>query len=390
MAFTKVFASGRVPLEGAGHREREVAPQRTDSSRVTALRYLRAWRGDRPEEGFAEQSAISGADPLEDSVRTPRAREHPPRVSIALLTRNGEATLPALLDALWKQKVTTPLEIVAVDSGSTDRTRQILNERVNHVVTIEPGAFNHGLTRNLAIEQATGDLVVFIVQDALPTSDRWLTDLIAPLVADETVAGAFARQLPRPDASSLTRHYLEQWVAYLEQWAAAEGQGWSSEIADAEWHAITPQERFLRCVFDNVCSCVRRSVWAAYPFAETPIGEDIEWARDVLLAGHRIVYAPQATVVHSHERSARYEYRRTYLLHRRLWELFELRTIPTLPLVARAIASSLALHLRCELPRPARWPHAAALAVAWPAGQYLGARSALRGQPLPPWRPGTV
>jgi rhamnosyltransferase len=358
-------------------------------SRAEALRVLKAWRDGRPYEPsaakppIAQEAAPQDAAPQELTRPSPPA-EHPPKVSVAILTKNGEATLPDLLDALCQQQVATPLEIVAVDSGSTDRTRGILQERVKSLVAIESGTFNHGLSRNLAIEQTTGDLVVLIVQDAVPTSDEWLEHLTAPLLADETVAGTFARQVPRPEASPLTLHYLAEWVGAAEE-------SWFSEIAgDAEWQAITPQERFWRCVFDNVCSCIRRSVWTVHPFAETTIAEDVEWARDVLLDGHRIVYTPQATVVHSHERSARYEFRRTYLLHRRLWELFELQTIPTLPLAVRAMASSLALHLRYEQQRPAMWPHAAALAMAWPAGQYLGARAAARGRPLPRWRSGIV
>jgi len=369
--------------------EDKYSAQRPGSSRAEALRVLRAWRDGRPYEPSTakaptvKDTASRDAAP-QDSTSPSPIREHPPKVSVALLTKNGEATLPDLLDALWKQKGATPLEIVAVDSGSTDRTRGILQERVQSLVAIDPGTFNHGLTRNLAIEQTTGDLVVLIVQDAVPTSDEWLEHLIAPLLADVTVAGTFARQVPRPEASAITRHYLAEWVGAAEE-------SWFSEIAgDAEWQAITPQERCWRCVFDNVCSCIRRSVWTAHPFAETTIAEDVEWARDVLLDGHRIVYTPEATVLHSHERSARYEFQRTYLLHRRLWELFGLQTIPTLPLAGRAVTSSLALHLRYEEPRPALWPHAAALAVAWPAGQYLGARAAVHGRPLPKWRPGTV
>jgi rhamnosyltransferase len=355
-----------------------------EGTRAKAFRLLRAWRDGRPYEQVPNEGETSGNASPEDSTEAAPPQAPPLKVSIALLTKNGEATLPALLDALWSQQAMAPPEIVAVDSGSTVRTLVILEGRVKRVIPIEPSEFNHGLTRNLAIEQTTGDLIVFIVQDALPTSDRWLEDLTAPLVADETVAGAFARQVPRPEASGVTRHYLALG-------AAAGDESWYSEISgEAEWQETTPEERLWRCVFDNVCSCVRRSVWAAHPFAETPIGEDIEWARDVLLAGHRIVYAPQATVWHSHERSALYEYRRTYLLHRRLWELFELQTIPTFSLATRAMASSLALHLRCEGRQPARWLQTAALAVAWPAGQYFGARSAVRGRPLPSWRPGTV
>jgi len=50
-------------------------------------------------------------------------------------------------------------------------------------------------------------------------------------------------------------------------------------------------------------------------------------------------WVPEAEVIHSHDRSARYELARTYVLHRRLYELFKLRTIPTLPLLAKAIQS---------------------------------------------------
>src|SRR5256885_445805 len=83
-----------------------------------------------------------------------------------------------------------------------------------------------------------------------------------------------------------------------------------------------------------------RSIWERPPFGSTPIAEDLEWAREVLLAGHRLAYVPRAVVVHSHDRSARYELARTYLLHRRLFELFQLRTIPDVPSLARAVAAS--------------------------------------------------
>jgi GT2 family glycosyltransferase len=306
-----------------------------------------------------------------------------PRVSIALLTKNGEATLPALLDAVWRQRTSTPIEVIAVDSGSTDSTRRLLDGRAQKVIAIEPTAFNHGGTRNLAASQSTGDLIVFLAQDALPVSDDWLTHLVAPLLADARVAGTFARQVPREDASPITRHYLSRSVG-------AGTEAWASDLTGGDWQLMSPRDRFQSCVFDNVCSCIRRTDWIAHPFPETPIAEDVEWARDVLRAGRRVAYVPAAEVVHSHDRSSRYEYRRTYLLHRRLHDLFELHTIPTLPLLARSMASSLATHVWCERANPAAWPRAAALAVAWPAGQYLGARASVLGRAWPKWPAGTV
>jgi rhamnosyltransferase len=297
----------------------------------------------------------------------------PPLVSIVLVTRNGAETLPALIGALSRQRVDFGFEVIAVDSGSTDGSAELLARSVDRFVSIDPAAFNHGSTRNLAIEHATGELVVLLVQDALPADDSWLAELTRPLRADRDLAGTFARQRPRPAASAIGRYYMERAIA--AQPAARS----IPPLTEQDLAALEPIERLRRCTFDNVCSCIRRSVWCRIPFRRTPIAEDLEWAKEVLLTGFRLEYAPSAVVVHSHDRSAAYELARTYRLHQRLVELFELRTIPTVPLLVRAVASSLVLHLRCERTRPGAWARAIALAVAWPLGQYLGGSTAAKG-----------
>src|SRR5215472_9165657 len=102
-------------------------------------------------------------------------------VSILILTRNGMETLPATLDRIAEQKRDFPLEVVAVDSGSTDGTAELLTRRADRVIPIAPTSFNHGGTRNLGIGHCKGDLVVLLVQDALPDTDNWLATLIEPL-----------------------------------------------------------------------------------------------------------------------------------------------------------------------------------------------------------------
>ena len=308
----------------------------------------------------------------------------PPFVSIVIPTRNGMATLPALIDAVRGQRFDAPIEIVAVDSSSTDGTGELLQRRADRVVVIPAEEFNHGLTRNLGVDHAQAELVVLMVQDALPASDRWLAHLVEPLEADCSLAGTFARQRPQPGASAITRYYLERAIAGREE-------PHTMAIDRSNLTALPPLDRLALCTFDNVCSCIRRSIWRDHPFRATAIAEDLEWARDVLMAGYRLAYTPQAVVTHSHDRSARYEFARTYLLHRRLFELFEVRTIPTLPLLARAAASSLALHWRCEResstePSFGRLARALSLAIAWPLGQYLGALSAAKGWKQPRWR----
>jgi glycosyltransferase involved in cell wall biosynthesis len=77
-----------------------------------------------------------------------------PRASIVLPTRNGAATLPAVLDAISRQRADFSFEVIAVDSSSTDGTADLLRRRCDRLISIAAEAFDHGLTRNLGIEQA--------------------------------------------------------------------------------------------------------------------------------------------------------------------------------------------------------------------------------------------
>ena|SRR5579862_1303514 len=288
-------------------------------------------------------------------------------ISVVLPTLDGGLTLPPLLDAIARQRIHVPVELVVVDSSSTDGSDAMLRQRADVFVSIPVSSFNHGFTRNLGIEKSRGDLIVLTVQDALPASDDWLSALIAPIVADDRVAGTFARQLPRADASALAKRNLARWAASSTTPRTATLSGID------ELNTLAPLARMERCAFDNVCACIRRSVWTEHPFRDVPIAEDLAWSREVLLAGHRIEYVPGAAVIHSHDRSAQYEFERTRLLHAQLYELFGLQTIPSATALIRAIASSIADHARVQ-PGLAGFQ----LAVAWPLGQYLGARSARR------------
>ena len=308
-----------------------------------------------------------------------------PRFSVVIPTRNGAETLPALLDSVWSQRTSGAVEIIAVDSGSTDGTLALLSQKSIDLTTVDPASFDHGATRNLAIARARGEFVVMLVQDARLIRENCLEALAHPFASDAKLAGTFARQLTHPQASALTRHYHARWIASTPE-------GRRAELDDGRegMERLSPAEQLALCTFDNVASCIKRTVWERHPFKATPIAEDLEWAKEVLLAGYSLAFVPEAVVEHSHERSAAYEYARTRLLHARLYDLFGLQTIATLPSLALAIASSAARHLAVEWRQPGQWPRAAALAVALPLGQYTGARAARRGDTRPKTRPGKV
>jgi rhamnosyltransferase len=303
-----------------------------------------------------------------------------PHASIVIPTRNAGTPLDVLLAAVYDQEGDFTCDIVAVDSGSTDGTLERLRKAGATVLEVAPGTFNHGSTRNLALAQCAGDFAILLVQDAVPTSRRWLAALIAPLLRDPLVAGTFARQVPCASASRVTAHYLAQWAAAQPEPRTA------GPLTREAFERQSPRERLAACAFDNVCSCVRLSVWREHPFAPTAIAEDLEWARDVLLAGHQLTYVPDAVVQHSHERSVTYELQRAYLVHQRLEALFGLATVPTMMSLLRAVAATIPANARLAAYEPhgrtRAMLRAAALGLVQPLGQYLGARSARDGREL--------
>ena len=94
---------------------------------------------------------------------------------------------------------------------------------------------------------------------------------------------------------------------------------------------MPPATRRSLAVFDNVSSCVRRSVWEHIPFEKTRFGEDLRWGKAAVEAGHKLVYEPHSAVLHSHERGALYDLKRHYVDALILQELFGLTPTPNLP-----------------------------------------------------------
>lgn len=241
-------------------------------------------------------------------------------VSIVIPVFNGGALLRRALQSVRGQAAGRAAEILCIDSGSSDETVETCREFGAEVTVISHAEFNHGGTRNLGVGMARAPLVVLLTQDALPADDGWLEALVEPF-ADESVAGVYARQIPRDDADMMTRRRLDGWITGGSERIVR-------QIKDrAEYDALPPVEKYRFCNFDNVCSCIRKSVWEKIKFRRADFAEDIEWSRDALLAGYKIVYQPSAAVVHSHNRSQIYEHRRTYMVVRRLNELFGYRPV---------------------------------------------------------------
>lgn len=222
------------------------------------------------------------------------------RVSVLMPLKNEAAALRRHLPLLLQQKAAAELEIVAVDSSSTDDTVDVLVEFGATVVSIDPAEFDHGLTRNLAAEHARGDVLVFLNASSRPCDEHWLAPLLATLDADPSVAGVCSRVLPYPEADPLTRR-----DGGLDPSGSPERS--IKRIDDWRQYATMPvEERRLLLNFHTVSAAIRADVLRRIPFQSVrAIGEDLLWSRDVLEAGLTLVHEPGSRVYHSHEYSLR-------------------------------------------------------------------------------------
>jgi rhamnosyltransferase len=213
-------------------------------------------------------------------------------VSVLLPTKNGERYLAEVIDGIRRQRGAFMLkEIIAVDSGSRDRTVEILRGLQVTVIRIPPHEFGHGKTRNLLASRATGEFLVFLTQDATPANEHWLENLIAPLRADPLIAGAYSRHLPRSNCHPMEWHRI---IAY-----ELHGRPESRVHVGLDNPDYAHNPDFYH-FFANTSSVLRRSVWERIPFPEVDFAEDQGWAERVLSVGYKTAYTADSVVFHSH------------------------------------------------------------------------------------------
>ena len=243
-------------------------------------------------------------------------------VTVFLPTWNAGPRLEQVLEAIRGQRTQRRVVLRAIDSGSTDGTHARLARQGVEFEVIRQCDFDHGRTRNRGVLESATELVVLLSQDARPADERWLEEIIAPF-DDPRVAGTWARQVPRPRCHPFQRVNLAAHMASAGERRVLE------PLSVAEWDALAPADRAARLLFDNVASAVRRSVIAKIPFPASTFGEDMAWARAVLLAGHRLVFAGPAVVEHSHDVTLAEFYGRVVLTHAMRRRLADFEPLPT-------------------------------------------------------------
>jgi len=211
-------------------------------------------------------------------------------VSVIIPAYNAARTLPACLKALEDQTLSrSSYEIIVVDDGSTDATREIARSHGVRLLT-QP---NHGpaAARNLGVRAAQGEVLLFTDADCAPARD-WIAAMIKPLADPEIVGvkGVYRTRQREIVARFVQAEYedkydkmrRERYIDFVDTYAAA----------------------YRKCVFAN-----GQGFDPAFPRAS---GEDIEFSYRLARQGYKMVFAPQAVVYHQHVASISDYLRRKY------------------------------------------------------------------------------
>lgn len=243
------------------------------------------------------------------------------KASVIIPTKNGGERYRRVLKALFENTLDGGFEVIVIDSGSGDRTVAITREFPARLYEIRPREFSHGGTRNLGAGLAKGAFLVFLTQDAIPSSPGWLEALLRPFSDDPLIAGVYSRQVP-DGKNPMESFFLQQ--VYDDRRVV---------------RSLGPEQRDAPSLkdifFSNVGSVVRAEIWRHFPFDEKiNMSEDQEWSKRVLRAGYKTAYEPEAKVLHSHDYTIGAVYKRNYASGRSLKGITREKFWPSLRSVA--------------------------------------------------------
>lgn len=220
------------------------------------------------------------------------------RVSVVIPVYRGEVYVGPLLRAIHRQSLSAD-EVWLVETDPTVAVERIAHQFQARYLTVAEGDFDHAGTRTWAAQQTRGDVVVFLSQDVMPVDDDVFRKLLSSLETDPTVAAVYGRQVPASQAHPFAA------VKRLFNYPDASITKGIDDVTKLG----------LRTAFlSNAFAAYRRRALADvgwFPSRQL-MCEDVTAAARLLVAGHRIRYAADAEVWHTHELGWSREMRRYF------------------------------------------------------------------------------
>lgn len=197
--------------------------------------------------------------------------------SIIIRSFNEEKHIGRLMEGISKQSNYASIEVILVDSGSTDNTVKIARMYGAKIVNIKPQDFSFGRAINVGCQAAQGQFLLFASAHVYPLYTDWVERMLAPF-SNPKVALVYGRQVGN-ELTKYSEHQLfKKWFPIVSNYA----------------------QSIPFC--NNANAVVRKELWQAQPYDEYLTGlEDLDWATKIQAKDYVIAYEAAAPIVHVHE-----------------------------------------------------------------------------------------
>lgn len=197
-------------------------------------------------------------------------------VSIVIRCCNEEKHIGRLLSGIMQQTI-KDIDVVVVDSGSTDGTLSVADQYPARIVSVNPEEFSFGRSLNLGCRQARGEFIVIASAHVYPVFNDWLEKLLVPF-EDERVALVYGKQ------------------------RGNKGTKYSEHQIFGRWFPDSSNMCQDHPFCNNANAAIRRQVWEKQRYDEQLTGlEDLDWAKRAMFHGFKVAYAADAEVIHVHK-----------------------------------------------------------------------------------------
>jgi rhamnosyltransferase len=222
------------------------------------------------------------------------------KATVFIPTFNGEKYIGKIIKKIFDQTVDFGYELLIIDSGSTDRTLEIIrqyqttypNLRLHEIPNEE---FGHGKTRNLAAQMANGEFIVYLSHDAIPANRHWLYEILKPFELSDKVVAVMGKQRPRRLCPPLLKYEIIHTFNNF-------GPGFGTTLFYKDDFINKPEIYDAVRFYSDVNSATRTAFLKnQIPYRDVRYSEDMMFGEDVIEAGYIKAYASRGEVIHSND-----------------------------------------------------------------------------------------
>jgi GT2 family glycosyltransferase len=243
-------------------------------------------------------------------------------VSVVIPTYNAGSELGPLLRKLLAQKGLKSIEVVIVDSGSTDGTAELSVQLGCKLVRIPQSEFSHSHSRNVGADASTGELLVFMVQDAYPIGEYWLFGLarclFRPQVKGARLSAVSCAEYPRTDSELFYDALLKGHYDFL---------GCSDRDRVGYFRSDDHVDLRSQGQLSDIACAIPKQLFNEYRYVGQ-YGEDLTLGIRLIRDGYLVGMLSSIRVMHSHRRPSAYYLRRAFVDVVFLCEIFPDHGLP--------------------------------------------------------------